>query len=131
MDVKHLEQVDDNGLELWKPLMKSPLPISADDARAVLAALDVRAPLSRSSYDLGGIAGVSAEVLVVPVHKTRRHFTLGGCMAGLTDVRTADRLTRTIAIESEQPDRVIAAVRELGLSSRPNVSFPQRLKALV
>ena len=32
MDVKHLEQVDD-GLELWKPVMKSPLPISAADAR--------------------------------------------------------------------------------------------------
>jgi exopolyphosphatase/guanosine-5'-triphosphate,3'-diphosphate pyrophosphatase len=131
MDVKHLEQVDDDGLELWKPVMKSPLPIAADDARAVLVALDVRAPLSRSSYELGGIAGVSAAVLAVPVHKTRRHFTLGGCMAELTDVRTADRSTRTIAIESEQPGRVIAAVRELGLNPRPNVSFPNGLKALV
>ena len=33
MDVKHLEQVADDGLELWKPVMKSPLPISAADAR--------------------------------------------------------------------------------------------------
>jgi hypothetical protein len=38
MDVKHLEQVDGDGLELWKPVMKSPLPISAADARVVLAA---------------------------------------------------------------------------------------------
>ena len=129
MDVKHLEQVDSDGLELWKPVMKSALPISADDAQAVLVALDVRAPLTRSSYDLGGIAGVSAEVVVVPVHKTRRHFTLGGCMAELTDVRTADRSTRTIAIESDQPGRVIAAVRELGQNPRPNVSFPHWLRA--
>jgi exopolyphosphatase / guanosine-5'-triphosphate,3'-diphosphate pyrophosphatase len=131
MDVKHLEQVDDDGLELWKPVMKSPLPISADDARAVLVALDVRAPLARTSYDLDAIAGASAGVLVVPVHKMRRHFTLGGCMAELTDVRTGDRSTRTIAIESEQQGRVIAAVRELGLNPRPNVSFPHGLKALV
>jgi exopolyphosphatase / guanosine-5'-triphosphate,3'-diphosphate pyrophosphatase len=52
-------------------------------------------------------------------------------MAELTDVHAADRFTRTIAIESEQPAYVIAAVRELGLDSRPNVSFPQGLKALV
>ena len=69
--------------------------------------------------------------MVVPVHKTRRHFTFGGCMAELTDVRTADRSTRTIAIESEQSARVIAAVRELGLDARPNVSVPAGLKALI
>jgi hypothetical protein len=40
------------------------------------------------------------------------------CMAELTDLRTSDRSTRTIAIESEDPARVIAAVRELGLGSR-------------
>jgi exopolyphosphatase / guanosine-5'-triphosphate,3'-diphosphate pyrophosphatase len=130
MDVKHLEQVDGDGLELWKPVMKSPLPISAADARVVLAALGGRVPLERSSYDLDGIAAASGAVLV-PVHKKRRHFTFGGCMAELTDVHAADRFTRTIAIESEQPAYVIAAVRELGLDSRPNVSFPQGLKALV
>jgi exopolyphosphatase/guanosine-5'-triphosphate,3'-diphosphate pyrophosphatase len=131
MDVKHLEQVDDDGLELWKPVMKSPLPISADDAGAVLVALDAHAPLTRTSYDLDDIVGASAGVLVVSVHKTRRHFTLGGCMAELTDVRTANRSTRTIVIESEQPGRVIAAVRGLGLKPRPNVSFPRGLRALV
>ena len=46
-------------------------------------------------------------------------------MAELTDLRTGDRSTRTIAIESEDPARVIAAVRDLGLGSRPNVSVPQ------
>jgi exopolyphosphatase / guanosine-5'-triphosphate,3'-diphosphate pyrophosphatase len=131
MDVKHLERVDGDGLELWKPVMKTPLPISAADARVVLAALSVPAPLTRSSYDLDDIAGMSEAVLVVPVHKMRRHFTLGGCMAELTDVRTGDRFTRTVAIESEQPAQVIAAVRELGLDSRLNISFPHGLKSLV
>ena len=55
MDVKHLEQVDDDGLELWKPVMKSPLPISADDARAVLAALRIPAPLDSDTYDLADL----------------------------------------------------------------------------
>ena len=131
MDVKHLERVDGDGLELWKPVMKSPLPISAADAQVVLAALGVRAPLTRNSYDVAHLVGASGAVLVVRVHKKRRHFTFGGCMTELTDVRTADRFTRTIAIESEQPARVIAAARKLGLDSQPNISFPRGLQALV
>jgi exopolyphosphatase/guanosine-5'-triphosphate,3'-diphosphate pyrophosphatase len=132
MDIKHLEQVDGDGLELWKPVMKSPLPITAADARTVLAALRVDAPLDRDAYDLADLArATGGAVRVVPVHKTRRHYTVGGCMAELTDLRTGDRATRTIAIESEHPARVIGAVRELGLESRPNVSVPEGLKALL
>ena len=132
MDVKRLERVDDDGLELWRPVMKSPLPISTADARSVLAALGVPAPpLERASYDLADLAAAGAGLLVVPVHKERRRGTFGGCMAELTDVRTADGATRTIAIESEEPARVVAAVRELGLHLRPNVNVPRGLRALV
>jgi len=132
MDVKHLEQVDDDGLELWKPVMKASLPTSAADARAVLAALRVSAPLDRDSYDLADlVTAAGGAIRVVPVHKLRRHCTIGGCMAELTDLRAGDRATRTIAIESEEPARVLAAVRELGLGSRPNVNVPRGLRALV
>jgi exopolyphosphatase/guanosine-5'-triphosphate,3'-diphosphate pyrophosphatase len=132
MDVKHLERVNGDGLELWKPVMKSPLPLSPADARVVLAALHAPAQLDGEAYDLGDLArAASAPVRIVPVHKVRRHFTLGGCMAELTDLRAGDRSMRTIAIESEEPARVIASVRELGLGSRPNVSVPRQLRALV
>jgi exopolyphosphatase / guanosine-5'-triphosphate,3'-diphosphate pyrophosphatase len=129
MDVKHLEQVDDDGLELWNPVMKSPLPISATDAATVLAALRVSMPLERDRYDVGDFVG--GGVRVVEVHKTRRHCMVGGCMAELTDLRAGDRATRTIAIEWEEPARVIAAVRELGLDARPNLSVPRGLSELV
>jgi exopolyphosphatase / guanosine-5'-triphosphate,3'-diphosphate pyrophosphatase len=132
MDVKQLDQVDEDGLELWKPVMKSPLPISAADARAVLAALRVSAVLDRDTYDLTDLTrATGGAVRVVPVHKTRRHFTIARCMAELTDLRTGVRSTRTIAIESEEPARVIAAVRDLGLDSRPNVNVPRGLRALL
>jgi exopolyphosphatase/guanosine-5'-triphosphate,3'-diphosphate pyrophosphatase len=132
VDLKHLEQVNDDGLELWKPVMKSPLPISAADARAVLAALRISALLDSDTYDLADLARTTGgAVRVVPVHKKRRHFTIARCMAELTDLRTSDRSTRTIAIESEDPARVIAAVRDLGLDSRPNVNVPRGLRSLV
>ena len=85
MDVKHLEQVNDDGLELWRPVMKSPLPISAADARAVLAALSLGAPLEPRQYDIADLAGAGTAVTLVPVHKSRRHYTIHGCMAELTD----------------------------------------------
>jgi exopolyphosphatase / guanosine-5'-triphosphate,3'-diphosphate pyrophosphatase len=132
MDVKHLEQVNDDALELWKPIMKSALPISAADARAVLAALRISASLDSDTYDLTDLARTTGGALrVVPVHKKRRHFTIARCMAELTDLRTSDRSTRTIAIESEDPARVTAAVRDLGLDSRPNVNVPRGLRSLV
>jgi exopolyphosphatase/guanosine-5'-triphosphate,3'-diphosphate pyrophosphatase len=130
MDIKHLEQVDGDGLELWRPVMKSPLPISAADARAVLAALNLQAPpLELDAYDVADLAGASAAVTPVPVHKSRRHYTFQGCMAELTDLRTARGTTPTIAVESEDAARVIAAVRGLGLDSRRNVSVPRALAA--
>lgn len=131
LDVKHLEQVDNDGLELWNPVMKSPLPISAADARVVLTALRVSAPLDRDTYDLPELAAAAgAAVDVIPVHKTRRHGTYGGCMAELTDLRTDTQSTRTLVLESEDPTQVIAAVRALGLDPQPNTSIIQALKSL-
>ena len=132
LDVKHLEEIDDDGLQLWAPVMKAPLPVSAGDARAVLAALDVPVPaLEGGTFVLSEIVAAGAGVTAVPVHKTRRHVTLGGCRAELTDLSTGGRSVRTIAVESEEPARVIAAVGELGLALRPNISVPRGLEALL
>ena len=51
-------------------------------------------------------------------------------MTELTDLRTDAGDTRTVAVESEDADAVIAAVRDLGLADLTNTSFPRGLKAL-
>jgi exopolyphosphatase / guanosine-5'-triphosphate,3'-diphosphate pyrophosphatase len=132
MDIKHLEQVNRDGLELWRPVMKSALPISPDEARSVLTALGMDAPpLSLERYEVADLVAAAPELTLVPVHKSRRHYTFRGCMAEVTDLRTPDGSMRTIAVESEDPARVSAAVRELGLDSLPNVSVPAVLTARV
>src|SRR3954452_24625511 len=66
MDVKHLEAVDDDGLELWEPGMKAPLPVSAGRAAIVLAALGAPVPaLVAGPYDLAAIAAASPAVVAV------------------------------------------------------------------
>ncbi len=135
MDVKLLERVDDDGLEQWKPTMKAAFPLGAPDVAGVMAALghDQRA-LPRATYTLDELVAElvepSPDLLAVEVHKVRRHYTVGGCMAELSDLRTDRGARKTIAVESEDPARVVAAVRDLGLAAAENVSIPRGLKAL-
>jgi exopolyphosphatase/guanosine-5'-triphosphate,3'-diphosphate pyrophosphatase len=136
MDVKHLEQVNDDGLEQWVPVTKADFPLTAIEVGSVLEALQVPAPrLERTAYTLDElldeVVRPSPDLAAVEVHKKRARYTIGGCMSELTEVRTDRGSTRTIAVESDDPARVIAAVRELGLDSRPNLNFPRGLKELV
>ena len=67
----------------------------------------------------------------VAVHKRRLHYTVNGCMSEVTEVVAEAMKVRTLAIESEDADRVIATMRQLGLSSHANTSYPRWLKAAV
>ncbi len=52
--------------------------------------------------------GPHPDLLAVEVHKRRERYTVGGCMAELTEIRTGHGSTHTVAIESEDANRVIA-----------------------
>jgi exopolyphosphatase / guanosine-5'-triphosphate,3'-diphosphate pyrophosphatase len=136
MDVKRLEHVNEDGLQQWIPVMKAGFPLPAGDLRSALEALRVDAsPLERDEYSLDQlleeVVRPRPDLRAIDTHKVRRRFTIGGCMTELTDVRADGASTRTIAIETEDPARVIGLVRELGLESRPNTSFPRGLKQLL
>ncbi|MGZ4395085.1 MAG: Ppx/GppA phosphatase family protein [Gaiellaceae bacterium] len=135
MDVKHLEAVDDDGLEQWVPVLKGAFPLAAADVRVVLDTLRVTAAPRRAAYTvdelIDEVVSPGDGLLAVDVHKRRARYTLDGCMAELSEVRTERGSTRTIAIESEDPALVVAAVRSLGLASRANVCMARGLKALV
>jgi exopolyphosphatase/guanosine-5'-triphosphate,3'-diphosphate pyrophosphatase len=136
MDVKHLEHVNEDGLEQWLPVKKAGFPLPARDLASVLAALRVEGARSdRAEYTLDQlldeVVRPSAELRAVDTHKVRRRYTIGGCMTELTDVSADGSPIRTIAIESEDAGSVIALVRKLGLDSRPNTSFPRGLGQLL
>jgi exopolyphosphatase/guanosine-5'-triphosphate,3'-diphosphate pyrophosphatase len=132
MDVKHLEQVNDDGLEQWAVVMKAGFPLAAEQVRSILEGLRVPVPrLERSEYTVDDVVHGRLDLLAVPVHKHRSRYAIGDCMAELTEVTTPQGSTRTVAVESEDAERVSAVVRDLGLADRPNTSYPQGLKALV
>jgi exopolyphosphatase / guanosine-5'-triphosphate,3'-diphosphate pyrophosphatase len=134
LDVKHLEHVNSDGLEQWVPVLKVPFPVSAAELAPVLERLGAPSGPGRDAYTLDQLldklVSPNPDLLAVKVHKRRQRYTIGGCMTELTDLHTDVGETRTVAVESEDADAVIATVRELGLASFQNTSFPRGLKTL-
>jgi exopolyphosphatase/guanosine-5'-triphosphate,3'-diphosphate pyrophosphatase len=135
VDIKTLEKVDAHGLEQWRPVLKAAFPLPAATVAEVCAALGV-APLPvRDAYALepmrDELTRPSRGVRAVPIHKKRQRYSVGGCMAERTELSADGRATRTVAIEFEDPERVWAAVREMGLERFENLSYPRGLKRLL
>lgn len=136
MDIKVLRETRSDGLEQWTPVMKAGFPLPAAEVAKVFAALRLDPPsLQRASYDLeqfiAELAVPSGRIRAIDVQKRRTRYTVGGCMAELSEVVADGKPTRTLAVESEDPAAVIAAVRSLGLSGYANTSYPRGLAALL
>lgn len=136
LDIKALQKVNAAGLEQWLPVMKEGFPLPAATVGAVFQAMDVSAPpLDRQEYTLEQflteIVEPNPAVRTVKVHKRRVRYTVGGCMAELSEVAVGGKKTQTIAVESENADAIVAAVRSLGLADYVNTNYTRGLADLV
>jgi exopolyphosphatase/guanosine-5'-triphosphate,3'-diphosphate pyrophosphatase len=135
MDIKTLVEVNADGLEQWKPVMKAKFPLPAAEVKKVLEALGVPIPsLARENYTLDQFVAELGEpngLRAVKVHKKRARYKVNGCTSELTDVVADGQKTRTVALELEDATRVIATVREMGLAGFPNISYPRGLKQVL
>jgi exopolyphosphatase/guanosine-5'-triphosphate,3'-diphosphate pyrophosphatase len=136
MDIKTLQQVNDDGLEQWKPVMKGSFPLPAEEIVRVFGAFRVTPePLQRDAYTLeqfiGELVNVSRHLRAVDVRKQRTGYLINGCIAEVAEVTVEGIRTRTVAIEAEDPVQVIATVRQLGLSRFTNINYLRGLKSLV
>jgi exopolyphosphatase/guanosine-5'-triphosphate,3'-diphosphate pyrophosphatase len=136
MDIKVLREVDENGLERWEPVLKQGFPLPAAAATAVFASLGLAVPrLDRDAYTLDQfveeLARSSGKLRPVKVHKHRVRYTIGGCVAEFTDVRTDGLSSRTVAIESEDAAAVVKAVASVGLAGYCNMNYPRGLQSLL
>jgi exopolyphosphatase/guanosine-5'-triphosphate,3'-diphosphate pyrophosphatase len=136
IDIKVLREVGADGLEQWTPVMKAGFPLTAADAAKVFDSLHLPMPSTlRAEFTLDEfieqVAAPGSAVRVVMVHKRRARYTIGGCMAELSDVVANGKPTRTIAVESEDAAAVVRTVGELGLGGYTNTSYPRGLAALI
>ena len=136
MDIKALVEVNADGLEQWRPVMKAGFPLAVADVAKVFEALRLEPPrLARDAYTLdqfvAELAEPSGRMRAVNVHKRRVRYVVGGCTAEVSEVVADGRPTRTVAIESEDAAAVVAAVRSVGLGGFVNTSYPRGLASLV
>jgi exopolyphosphatase / guanosine-5'-triphosphate,3'-diphosphate pyrophosphatase len=134
MDVKRREEVNADGLERWRPVLKGEFPLGADEVAIVLAALGAEArPASTLTLEelLNDVVAPNDRLRSVDVHKHRARYESDGLMAEWTLVRVGPHSTHTLAVESTDAARVTAFVRDLGLGALPNVCVARGLKALV
>ena len=86
LDVKRLEDVNRDGLERWRPVLKAGEPVAAAEVASALTELGVEAPpLARSEYTFAELVdelvAPSPRLLALRVHKRRERSSFGGCTA--------------------------------------------------
>ena len=136
VEVKHLIETSPDGLELWVPALKARLPLDRQAVltvfRAWLASAD---ELSRASYTveqlLEDVIASCPALRAVRVHKSRRSFTFTGCLAELVEIGAGPVRLQSFALEQEDPKRLLAALRELGLDAGGNASYAVGLKRVL
>jgi exopolyphosphatase/guanosine-5'-triphosphate,3'-diphosphate pyrophosphatase len=135
LDVKRLERVNDDGLELWRPLPKTAFPLSVDDVQSLLTTLSVEArALQRDAYTPDeldhDVISPDPALRTLLLQKRRRHYRVEGCLVEVTAIDADGASIRTVAIEHEDPRLVVATMHRLGLFGRRNVSVARGLKTL-
>jgi hypothetical protein len=136
MDIKTLQQVNEDRLEQWLPIMKGTFPLPVSEIEKVFKCFRVALPkFERTEYTfeqyLKEVIANSKLLKAVNVHKKRTGFTINNCIVEIAEVTVEGKVIKTAAVEMEDPALVIKTVRELGLDTFPNINYLRGLKNLV
>lgn len=136
MDIKTLQQVNEDRLEQWLPIMKGTFPLPVAEIEKVFKCFKVAIPkFERTEYNFGQyleeIIYPSKLLKAVNVHKKRTGFTINNTIVEIAEVTVDGKVIKTAAVEMEDPALVIKTVRELELDSFPNINYLRGLKNLV
>ncbi|MCX6138083.1 MAG: hypothetical protein NTV54_11375 [Ignavibacteriales bacterium] len=136
MDIKTLQQVNEDRLELWLPIMKGTFPLPVPEIEKVFKCFRVSVPkFERDQYTfqqyLDEVIRPSKLLKAVNVFKKRTGFTINNCIVEIAEVKVDDKWIKTAAVEMEDPAMVIKTVRELELDNFPNINYLRGLKNLV
>ena len=135
MDIKTLQQVNEDKLEQWMPIMKGEFPLPDTEIKKVFDAFKVDLPdLKREEYTyeqfLEELINPHEKLKAVDVEKKRFGYTINDCIVEVAEVKVDGKPTRTIAVELENPKKVIETVKELGLDQFENINYITALKKM-
>ncbi len=136
MDIKTLQQVNEDRLEQWLPIMKGQFPLPVSEIEKVFKCFKVAVPkFEREEYTyeqyLSELIGGSKLLKGVNVHKQRTGYTINNCIVEIAEVTVDGKTIKTAAVEAEDPIAVINTVKELELDQFENINYIRGLKNLV
>lgn len=135
MDIKVLNKIE-RGLELWEPVLKAEFPLDAATiATEVYPRLELAPhPISSGPFSVAGFLELisrDSRIAIVRVSKNRSQFQIGSCTAEFASIRIGDQSVETVAVESTEPDRLLALLGRLGISNLPNQSYIREIKRVI
>lgn len=136
IDIKRLQQVDDDGLELWKPVFKANFPLGRGDIAVAFSEWHLPLPgLSRDSYTIeqffDTLIVAQPALRVARVDKSRRGFIFQGCIAEFVRLSVDLHPLQSFSLEHQDRRLILAALEQLGLDSHANTSYPLGLKRVL
>jgi hypothetical protein len=133
LDVKVRDAVDYDGLEQWAPVVKSEFPLLKAAALTLCQRLYLPAPERvREAYDrdtfVDELAVHDLQLRVVDVRKRRTSGAFAGCRAEVAAVWFDGVPVETMALEHEDPARLLSALSTLGLAPHDNRNYIKALR---
>jgi len=136
LDIKQLENINDDTLEQWMPVMKVGFPCPADDVGKVFSAFGLTRPeMARDEYTyeqfIAEVVGGDDGLAVVKVAKKRHGFMIRETIVEVAEVTFDGVPLKTAAVEHIDPALVMEIARELGLDALPNINYIKAMKKAV
>lgn len=136
MDIKSLQQVNDDKLEQWYPTLKEGFPIAKEAiSRLFSEFFKAECPVlsqDRYSYEeFLTLAGQQPDLVIVDVEKERFIYVINMAIVEIANVAFNGVPTRTVCVEHIDPEVVTKTVKELGLEGFENINYIQAMKKAV
>lgn len=136
LDIKQLENINEDTLEQWMPVLKVGFACPAEEAAKIFSAFGLPTPeMKRDEYTydqfISEVVGGVDDLAVVKVVKKRHGFMIREAIVEVAEVTFDGVPLKTAAAEHIDPALVMELVRELGLDAFPNVNYIKAMKRVV
>lgn len=136
MDIKSLQQVNDDKLEQWYPTLKEGFPLSQETITMLCKDFfKVEVPaMDKEAYDFEAyieLCKTVKDLVVVDVYKERSIYVINDAVVEIAETTFNGVPMRTICVEHTDPENVINVVRMLGAEHFENINYIQAMKKAV
>ena len=136
MDIKSLQQINDDKLEQWYPTLKEGFPLSQETITKLCNDFfKVEVPaMDKEAYDFEAyieLCKTVKDLVVVDVYKERSIYVINEAIVEIAETTFNGVPMRTICVEHTDPENVINVVRMLEADKFENINYIQAMKKAV